>query len=127
MKIKNRPPKLYWLVRLFFPDYDFKTTTAFTFGDTIYCDKKLSEDVLVHERIHLRQMRHSNLYGTVHFLRCWWSKDFFYRTELEAYREQYKYIKHWYKRDISVGLARSLTHPIYGNIRYSQALMDILG
>jgi len=90
--IYNRPPRLYWLVRLFFPEYRFEKTLAFSFGDTIYSQESpLPEDIFVHEEVHLEQMKWSKLYGIIHFLRCFFSKKYYYEAEVEGYIAQF----HW--------------------------------
>lgn len=94
MKILNRPPKLQWLIKLFFPGYDFDRVVAFAFGDTIYTHfDPIADYDLIHEKVHLRQMRYSKLYGIIHFIKFFFSRRFRYKTELEAYQEEYKYIQ----------------------------------
>src|SRR3990167_1878349 len=94
MKISHNPPKLYWLVRLFFPDYNFNEITAFSFGDTIYThENPLADFHFVHEKVHLKQMKYSKVYAVWHFLKFWFSQSFLYRVELEAYREQARFME----------------------------------
>lgn len=94
MRIVNRPPKLQWILRLFFRGYDFNKVAAFSFGDTIYTKQNPLPDYnLVHEQTHLEQMRHSKVYAILHFIRFVLSRKFRYKTELEAYQREYGYIK----------------------------------
>lgn len=100
MKILNRPPKLQWIIRLFFPGYDFDKVVGFAFGGTIYTRfNPLPEYSLVHERVHLKQMRYSKFYAIIHFIRFVLSKNFRYKTELEAYRKEYRFLKRFHPKD----------------------------
>src|SRR3990167_1742631 len=128
MKISHNPPKLYWLLRLFFPDYDFNEIHAFAFGDTIYTkDNPLADYHIVHERVHLEQMKYSKLYAIWHFLKFWFSTKFRYQTELEAYREQYRFMREKGYSIAGNDLANALSDKlIYGNVAsYEQAYLDI--
>lgn len=131
MKILNRPPRLYRIIQLFFPEYDFDTVHAFVFGDTIYTKHRpLPKDIAVHESIHIIQMRYSKFYAIFHFLRYFLSKKFRVQTELPAFREQYRYLKfHGMNAyDAAKRFARALSEEkIYGNkITYEEALKYIL-
>ena len=135
MRIINRPPKLQWIVKAFFPGYDF-SKVIFAFGDTIYAAKPLASYNLVHEKVHLRQMKYSKLYGIIHFIRFVLSKKFRYQSELEAYQEEYKYIKKIAPQaadKCARGFAKILAGEsensyVYGKVAdsYDSALWDIL-
>lgn len=102
VKIVNRPPRLQWIVRLFFPGYDFSRVVGFAFGDTIYTRfDPLPDYNLVHEKVHLRQMRYSKLWGVIHFIRFALSRKFRYKTEVEAYGEEYRFIKNKYGEKVA--------------------------
>ena len=129
MKILHRSPRLYWLIRLFFPDYRFEVVHGFAFGDTIYSrHNPVPQDVLVHEKVHLKQMKYSKLYGVWHFARFVLSKGFRYRIELEAFRAQYKFCKNKGLVLSPHRMAKNLSEQkIYGRyVSYDEALMDIL-
>ena len=129
MKILHRPPRLYWLLRFFFPEYRFEVTHGFAFGDTIYSrHNPVPQDVLIHERIHLKQMRYSKLYGIWHFARFVFSKEFRYKKELEAFRAQYRFCM---SKGLTLNpqrIAKNLSEQkIYGRrVSYNKALIDIL-
>jgi len=70
--IKNAPPKLYWLVRVFFPNHCFNCRVAFSFANTIYTkynlDEEVNKDIYAHELVHLRQMRYNIVYSIIHLI-----------------------------------------------------------
>lgn len=63
---------------------------VFTYGDTIYCKYDVPADIQAHEAVHIRQQA---LVGKD----IWWEryladKDFRLSQEVEAYKEQWKYL-----------------------------------
>lgn len=117
-KIKNQKPRLYWLVRVFFPDYNFDRGHVFTFYRTIYTKSAMSEALLAHELRHIEQQGSSLVYSIVHSICYRLSADFRYQSELEGYRAEYQAIK--YQRDpdfanrYAKGLVTTLLQPLYG-------------
>lgn len=62
-----------------------------TYGDTVYCKFELSTDLIVHERVHVIQQKEIGV-------EAWWDRyladvKFRLQQEVEAYREQIKFIK----------------------------------
>lgn len=122
MKIVHTPPPNYEEVKKHFPTADFDKGTLFTYGDTCYC-KSITPDLVVHEETHTRQQANPEE---------WWSRyfvdvEFRLEQELEAYRNQWRFIKKNVKdrnqqeRYLS-SFAKDLSSPLYGSIvTYSEA------
>lgn len=131
MKIVYDKPKFWWLVRLLHPNVEWGDI-AMSFGDTIYTAKTMPAHVLVHEKTHIRQMRESKLLGVLFSLGYGVSKRLRLRWELEAYIEQYRYIRDSVSDKNAVEkarkvLAKELAGPIYKNmITYERALQLII-
>ena len=136
IKIINRPPRFYWLIRFFSPSYDFKKVLAFAFGNLIFTHlDPIPDHILLHEKVHLRQMRYSRFWGAIHFIRFVLSDKFKYKTELEAYKAEYEYIKRIApnysleaaKRYAEVLSGQGKNAYIYGRLKsYEEALTDII-
>ena len=93
-KIKHKPPFFDFVIRWFFSGYRFEKVMAVTFGDTIYSHlNPIPDHILLHEKVHLRQMKYSKFWGAIHFIRFVLSDEFKYKVELEAYKEVYQYIR----------------------------------
>lgn len=102
--------------------FEITKDTIFACLPDIYCDGHLTEDLLVHELVHLRQQEQIGLKE--------WVYDFLYdpekrlEYEVEAYREQLKSIKDRNHRTRAYfTAARQLSSPLYGSIiSYADAL-----
>ncbi len=75
---------------------DWDQGVIFTYGNTIYCKYPITEDLKVHESTHVKQQAAMGA-------ETWWSKyfenpEFRLSQEVEAYRNQYNYIKENYNR-----------------------------
>lgn len=67
-------------------------SVAMAFGDTIYCSKdKLTDEIIAHEKVHLRQHKYSKLYATYILIKCTFNNKFYEELEREAYREQLRF------------------------------------
>ncbi len=133
MKLSHSPPKLQWVIKLFFPGYNFEKVVGFAFGDTIYSKEPLEDHNLIHEETHLRQMGYSKWKGIIHFIRFAFSRKFRYNTEVEAYREEYLFLKRKYPQAAeraAVRFAELLAGKnsyIFGKVaEYDEALYRIL-
>ena len=118
-----------FLVKLFFPKANLNEIYL-SFGKVIYESKPIAPDLLVHEQVHLRQQNYSYARAIWFFLRYRLSKDFRYRMELEAYREQlrfiYSKIRDRNKRALAKKeIARCISLPMYGMVSFEQALKDL--
>lgn len=116
MKIKQGyPPNIEDIKRVLSPDKD----SVFCYGEDIYCQDpdNLPPDVIVHEKVHARQQQNFSNPD------LWWQKylldkQFRFEQELEAYAEQYLWLK-WNGTSSSVlqealeDLGSNLAHPQY--------------
>ncbi len=117
MKLSTqKPPNWDELVKRYSVEWG---PTVVTYGDTVYCGYKLSDDVVVHESVHIEQQ------ATIG-VETWWRRyyddpQFRYEQELEAYRAQYKFIKRTIKDRNKMNqrlllLASYLSGDMYENI-----------
>ncbi len=122
---KELPPKDIYdkAVKLF--GANFNKGTTFTIGETIHCKDGMTEDLLEHEKVHIKQQASG--------WKEWWEKYFTdpaFRTsqELEAYQEQYR----WVLKNIKdrnerarylMFFAQSLSGTMYGNVLSLQDAM----
>lgn len=126
-KIINKKPLFWFLVRLFYPKAVWGRT-HFAFGDTIYSPNPLSEDVVIHESVHLEQHHYSKLFACYVFIRFWLSKSYRLKLEVPAYITQWKWIKDNYKHqnrldNLRFSLAKSMSSDLYGPmISYQEAI-----
>jgi hypothetical protein len=90
-----------------------------TWGETIYTFRELRPDELAHEMVHVKQQgKHPFLF----FIRCQFSKSFYLRAELEAYRAQLKELGAF----AAPLLAEKISSILYGNlITYDEALEEL--
>lgn len=117
MKISyEKPPNFAVLEKKFGVKWE---DIVVTYGDTVHCPAPLAEHVLKHEAIHVRQQGEMGVEE-------WWKRyldepEFRYGQELEAYREQFRFIRSVVKdRNKQSGwlqeLATALAGPMYGEI-----------
>lgn len=71
---------------------DFDKGIVFTYGENIHSKETLTQDLLVHEMVHVRQQ--TTMIGGED---AWWEKyftdpKFRIKQELEAYQAQYKFV-----------------------------------
>ena len=126
--LKEKPPHWDKLLEKF-PNADEKTV-AVTYGDKIYCQCDMSEDLLTHELVHVQQQ-------TKMGRDIWWDEYmknplFVYEQELEAYREQYAFFVKKYAGDrnrlfrIKYAIAKILSGPLYNNAKTHSEVMKEL-
>ena len=122
-EIINTPPPraLYKKIKERFgaENVDWEKGIVFTVGDKIYCKFKLRQDLITHEKTHIKQQAEIGV-------DIWWDKylsddSFRYDEELEAYRNQYRWIKHNIKdrnkqNDMLHSFARDLSGGMYGGL-----------
>lgn len=85
---------------------DFDKGVVFTYGDTVYCKLPLSEDLKVHEGIHITQQAN---YG----VEDWWNrylgdKPFRLAQEIEAYKNQLDFARKNYNRKMRKHLEKHI-------------------
>ena len=98
---------------------DFKDGVVFTYGTDIYSQYPLPDDLIVHEKTHVRQQLEMGK-------EKWWKKyfeddKFRFNEELEAYRNQYKYFQNNIKdknrlSESLQSLSGFLCGSMYGNL-----------
>ncbi len=121
MKIVKAPPPNYVAISdTFHLDSLVGFTPVFAYGDTLYNPTGLpiSDDLMVHEETHSRQQQSI---GAEEWWKVYLKNEGFRLTqEVEAYREQYKFICQTFNRNTRrialQRLARDLSSPLYGNI-----------
>jgi len=105
--------------------------TVVTYGDTIYQPGPLTQDLLVHEMTHCKQQGYNQADAS-----NWWDaylhdESFRLSQELEAYRNQFAFLKRNIKDRNRLflqlrRLALDLSSPLYGNIiGQMQAIQEI--
>jgi len=95
MKFSNEIPEIYYQCREKF-GVDWNKGITITYGDTVYSNRPISEDLKVHEEVHVQQQ-------IIMGKDIWWNKyltdkEFRLSQEVEAYRRQIGYIKMFYNR-----------------------------
>ena len=86
-KIVYKKPFIFPLLQLFFPDYTWNTKgIAITIGNTIYTDRFLTDSILAHEMLHVKQQHGSKLYAYFYYIpRYIIDRNFRERMENEAH------------------------------------------
>lgn len=130
MLISNSKPAIYQVLHDRF-GVEWDKGIIITYGDTVYCKNDIAEDFKVHEFTHVTQQKEI---GPIE----WWKKylddpDFRLRMEVEAYRNQVKYIREHtesttrdWRRDRIDSLAQSLSSFVYGNLVTYQKALDLI-
>lgn len=115
MEIKNSyPPKhIYDRAQEKF-GVDMEWGVVFTYGENIYSLVPLSEDLIAHESVHVKQQTEMGKDE-------WWDKyfedkDFRYEQELEAYRVQYRFALKNYSREKSGEVLRNCAQHLSGSM-----------
>jgi hypothetical protein len=117
--IKYSRPFFWRILKIFFPDYDPDGTVAVAFGRITYANIEIPEDYQVHESIHLRQHCYSYFVAVFWWILYLFSKRFRYSQELEAFREQYKWIivnQPFWRRKKLDEYAHQLSSSLYGSM-----------
>jgi hypothetical protein len=128
IKYSKEIPPIYYRCREKF-GVDWDTGVIFTYGDTIYCKKDLDAEMKVHEATHVKQQQDMGA-------EVWWDMyindpAFRLTQEVEAYRNQYKFLQAHIKDRNRLfkekhKILMHLSSSMYGNmVTYSQA-MNIL-
>lgn len=112
MKIVHIPPPNYKEIQKHFPEADFEKGILFTYGDTCYC-KQITDDLIIHEQTHTKQQTNP---------KEWWERyfkdpEFRLSQELEAYKNQWKYIDIKVKdRNLKYKMLNSIASALSGNL-----------
>lgn len=130
MKISHEKPPIYdRLVDVF--GIDWNDGIVITYGDTLHTREgnNIPKDLVIHEKTHTRQQAAIGLEE-------WWnnyvaSRDFRIQQEVEAYRNQWQFLKSiekdreklFHKR---LRLVRDLSGPIYGYVVSEQEAVKLI-
>ncbi len=103
---------------------------VFAYGDTLYNPSgyDIPEDLMVHEETHHRQQL---AYGIEEWWALYLEKDTFRLSqEVEAYQNQYQFIKDKYSRQVRRKLlqdmAKNLSSKLYGHIISKQDAQELI-
>lgn len=133
MNVICKKPKLWWLLKLFFPKYN-ANLNAVTWGNTCYVPQGLNRDTLLkdallaHEEVHTAQQHHSNIYAIWYFAKYLMLPDFRYKMELEGVKVHYKMLvgTKYDSEAFARQMAKDFSNGLYRTkISYQQALRDI--
>jgi len=109
---------------------EFETGAIFTYGDTIYCKFELPEDLIAHEKTHVKQQLEYDGGPNAWWRRYFRDDEFRLDQEVKAYRRQYSWAKSNLNRDevfrILKHSAKSLSGPMYGNLIGFQEAIDLI-
>ncbi len=108
-----------------FPFVKDNPNVVFDYGDTIYCNGRLSIDLVIHEETHLRQQKEI---GLDLWVEKYLNEDQFrLEQEIEAYTNQILSIGDRNARfKLKTKVIEILSGPLYGNIINKQQLKNIL-
>ena len=111
-------------------EFDPSSNIVFAYGDKLYVQdgRPIPPDLMIHEQVHQRQQKKDP--------ETWWDRyisdiPFRLSQEIEAYKEQMKWVKARVKDREAINrlrhhLASDLSSPIYNSIiTYSEALKQI--
>lgn len=88
MQVNKKTPLIYYFLKIFFPKIQ-KESCIIAWNDNIYSKKRLPNDMLVHEMVHLRQQKKGKW---KHLFKYILSKRFRFDVEFEAYHKQLDYL-----------------------------------
>lgn len=120
-----RPQRDFPFLDLYREHFAIDGNTVFALGEDIYTDNPLTEDLLVHELVHLDQQKRVGVKE--------WVYDFLYvpqkrlEYEVEAYRKQIASIKDGNRRTrVWLQSATNLSSALYGNVISREAALKAL-
>lgn len=130
MKIKHKQPPNYDEIVKHFPVVANMSGVIFTYGDILYVPSgnDIPDHLMIHEETHQRQQADIGV-------KTWWSyyfknPSFRLTHEVEAYRNQYEYIKEHsnrqQRRQLLQQLAKDLSRPMYGNLISKKDALELI-
>lgn len=110
-----RPQNEFPLLDQYAKKFKIDKNTIFAYSDTIYTNNPLPDDILVHEKRHLKQMKEVGLDIWVErYLNSNFDRLLF---EVDAYQAQLRSIKNRELRNkVRIESAKNLSSSLYGNI-----------
>jgi hypothetical protein len=110
--------------------FPITVNTVYAYGETLYnpSGQEIPQDLMVHEETHQRQQQ---VLGVEQWWGMYLTQDGFrLRQEVEAYGEQYKFLKTVLNRKGRLGilqrLAQTLSSPLYGNIINKKEAQELI-
>lgn len=120
----EKPPVFDMCVEKFGISWD---STIFAYGDTVHAKHPPTEDIMVHEAVHLKQQNGNPME--------WWDKylndsEFRLNQEIPAYRKQYYFLKGKIDRNTLDKKVRmwceALSSRFYGNVTDYQTAYKLI-
>lgn len=120
-----KPQSEFPLMERYKAKFPIDHNTIFAYNGDIYTNSKLTDDLLVHENVHLEQQKRLGLeYWVENFLN---SDEFRLEMEMEAYKKQVDSIWDTSKRQkLCIQCAQNLSSGLYGDIISLSEAFDIL-
>jgi len=125
---KEKPPIYEQCAKKF--GVRWKDRIIFTYGNTIYCKNKVSQQKIAHETTHIKQQQE---YG----IKEWWDRyfidiDFRIEQEVKAYLNEISWIRENVrgmknKEEKIEKVTRDLCSPIYGSVVTYEEAIKLLG
>ena len=126
---KEWPPNIEQIEK-YDPVFRSRSNVVCTYGDTIYNPHgvELTQDVLVHEHVHVDQQLEYPGGPAAYTERCFTDKQFFLEREVEAYQAQAHYMVKMGEPNVWVRLAGRLASPMYNfGISNAEAMRLLAG
>jgi hypothetical protein len=124
MKIIDKKPPFFWVLKIFFPFASWEGGVIVTYGKKVYCRFSLDNTLIAHEGTHVRQQK---------FPLLWWIRyvldiKFRFAQELEAHRNEYRAVEgsRNYKHDKLQLIADRLASELYGNLCTKQEAIRLI-
>ena len=122
-----KPQSEFPLIKKAKANFPVNGRTCFTYGEDFFCDVPMTEDLIIHEQVHVLQQREIGAYN-------WWMKffndeRFRLEQEIPAYRKQLASIKDRNKRfKYMLQIVEALSAPggLYGMIINKEDAMERL-
>lgn len=121
IKIVSSSPIWLPIWKLKFPKADFENV-LFVWGGTIYSKYPVPAHLQIHEETHIKQQRHSKIFGIYWLIRYVFSPKFRLQQEIEAYKNQYRFVKNYLsiskeeKHRMLMRFSGYLSSELYGNL-----------
>jgi len=120
-----KPQNEFPLMERYKAKFPINQYTIFAYDGDIYTNSKLTDDLLIHENVHLEQQRNLGLeYWVDNFLN---DNQFRLDMEMEAYKKQVdSIIDPSKRRELCIECASNLSSGLYGDIITLSEAFDIL-
>ncbi len=126
VRYKKKKPLIAQILRLKFPLIVDKKVIM-VWGNRIYTENILPNDLVIHEKVHVEQQKYSKLWGLLWWIRYTFSAPFRLKQEIAAYRKQYQFFcdvnrNHKKQQEFLKRIAWDVSGPMYNRlIGFNQA------